>query len=152
MEPIRIVAGTAKHHEFLSACQIRMALETEDLALDPETVRLGVGAVLLDATKGRYYVAEDADGNPLACLLTIPEWSDWRNRTVLWIHSLYVIPTRRGKGIYKKLYSFLKDMVRDDPAYAGLRLYVDKRNANAAEVYRKLGMSSEHYELFEWLA
>jgi GNAT superfamily N-acetyltransferase len=152
MEPIHIVAGTAKHHEFLAACQIRMALETEDLALDPETVRLGVGAVLLDASKGKYFVAEDVDGTPLACLLTIPEWSDWRNRTVLWIHSLYVLPAHRGKGIYKRLYTFLKDKVRNDPAYAGLRLYVDKRNARASEVYRKLGMSAEHYELFEWLA
>jgi GNAT superfamily N-acetyltransferase len=152
MESIKILAATAKHHEFISSCQIRMALETEDLALDPETVRLGVGAVLLDENKGKYFVAEDADGNPLACLLTIPEWSDWRNRTVLWIHSLYVLPAHRGQGIYKKLYLFLKDMVRKDSAYAGLRLYVDKRNTKAAEVYRKLGMSSEHYELFEWLA
>jgi ribosomal protein S18 acetylase RimI-like enzyme len=151
MEPIHIVPGAAKHHDFISSCQIRMALETEDLALDPETVRLGVGAVLLDSNKGRYFVAEDADGAPLACLLTIPEWSDWRNRTVLWIHSLYVLPAHRGRGIYKKLYSFLKEMVRRDPAYAGLRLYVDKRNKKAADVYRKLGMSAEHYELFEWL-
>jgi RimJ/RimL family protein N-acetyltransferase len=28
---------------------------------------------------------------------------------------------------------------------------VDKRNKSAQEVYEKLGMSKEHYELFEWL-
>ena len=33
----------------------------------------------------------------------------------------------------------------------GLRLYVDKRNQAAARVYEKLGMTREHYDLFEWL-
>ena len=152
METLNIVLGSAKHHDFIAACQVRMALETEGMELDPDTVRLGVGAVLLDPAKGRYFVAEDADGIPVACLLTIPEWSDWRNRTVLWIHSLYVVPAFRGKGVYRRLYSHLKDLVQQDPGYAGLRLYVDKRNRHASEVYRKLGMNSEHYELFEWMA
>lgn len=152
MNPLHIVPGSAKHHDFLVASQVRMALETEGMQLDPETVRLGVGAVLLDPSKGTYYVAEEEDGTPVACLLTIPEWSDWRNRTVLWIHSLFVIPSFRGRGVYRALYGFLKEKVRHDPGLAGLRLYVDKRNSRAADVYRKLGMSSEHYELYEWMA
>jgi GNAT superfamily N-acetyltransferase len=151
MEEFNVVEGKARHHDFIVSSQLRMALETEGLNLDPETVKLGVGAVLLDPSKGRYFVAEDREGSPIACLLTIPEWSDWRNRTVLWIHSLYVTPAWRGRGVYRKLYDFLKAMVLVDPGFAGLRLYVDKRNESAAQVYRKLGMTAEHYELFEWL-
>ena len=42
-------------------------------------------------------------------------------------------------------------MVRESDQYAGLRLYVDKTNLRAIDVYQKLGMSDEHYHLYEWL-
>jgi hypothetical protein len=77
---IKMVEASGRHHEFIADAQVQMAFETENLRLDPATVRLGVGAVLLDATKGLYYVAENEEGIPVACMLTIPEWSDWRNR------------------------------------------------------------------------
>ena len=130
--------------------QIRMADESEGLALDPGTVAKGVAAVFDDPSKGRYYVAE-ADGRVLASLLTIPEWSDWRNATVLWIHSLYVVPEARRRGVFRRLYGELKRMVEDGDEFRGLRLYVDKTNHAAQEVYRTLGMSCEHYDLYEWL-
>ena len=38
--------------------QLSMALETEDLALDPAIVASGVAAVFEDPAKGRYWVAE----------------------------------------------------------------------------------------------
>jgi len=34
---------------------------------------------------------------------------------------------------------------------AGLRLYTDKSNRQAREIYEKLGMNKEHYHLYEWL-
>jgi len=37
------------------------------------------------------------------------------------------------------------------PELMGLRLYVDKQNKLAQEVYEKLGMNKHHYELYEWL-
>lgn len=83
--------------------------------------------------------------------LTIPEWSDWRNGTVLWIHSLYVIPKEREKGVFKKMFNFLKSMVEKSPEFIGLRLYVDKKNTSARKVYEKLGMNKDHYLLYEWL-
>ena len=35
--------------------------------------------------------------------------------------------------------------------WKGLRLYVDKTNLTAKQVYRALEMTDEHYQLFEWL-
>jgi GNAT superfamily N-acetyltransferase len=130
--------------------QIRMAEESEGLTLDPQTVASGVAAVFDDPAKGRYYVAE-ADGRVVASLLTIPEWSDWRNATVLWIHSLYVVPDARRRGVFRRLYGELKRMVEEREDLAGLRLYVDKTNRAAHEVYRAMGMTCEHYDLYEWL-
>lgn len=130
--------------------QILMARETEGLELDPATVERGVAAVFADPSKGEYRVAESA-GRVIASLLITPEWSDWRAATVWWIQSVYVVPEARGQGVYRALYEDLKRRVESDPGLAGLRLYVDRRNAAARRVYEKLGMSPEHYELFEWL-
>lgn len=127
-----------------------MARETEGLELDPETVGRGVGAVFADPSRGEYHVAE-AGGRMVGCLLVTPEWSDWRNGTVLWIQSLYVIAEMRGRGVYRRLYENLRARVQGSPGLRGIRLYVDKRNTAAQSVYARLGMTREHYELFEWM-
>lgn len=134
----------------IAGFQILMARETEDLELDPATVARGVDAVFTDPSKGEYWVAE-ADGRVVASLLTTYEWSDWRNGTVLWIQSLYVVPELRRQGIYRRMYAKLKDHVEASPGLRGIRLYVDRRNTRAQSVYAELGMTREHYELFEWM-
>lgn len=134
----------------LAEYQILMARETEELELDRSTVESGVAAVLADPGKGEYWLA-DEDGRVLACLLVTFEWSDWRNGTVLWVQSVYVLPEARGRGLYRRLYEHLKARVEAAPDLRGIRLYVDKRNAGAQRVYERLGMTREHYELFEWL-
>ena len=130
--------------------QLQMAQETEGLQLDKTLVRKGVHGVFHEPTRGTYWIAQEKD-KVLAVLLTIPEWSDWRNATVLWIHSLFVIPEAREKGVFKKLYLNLKKQVEQSPELAGIRLYVDKQNKPAQDVYEKLGMNKHHYELYEWL-
>jgi ribosomal protein S18 acetylase RimI-like enzyme len=130
--------------------QLRMARETEDLELDRGTVTRGVEAVFADPSKGRYWIAERA-GRIAGCLLTTYEWSDWRNGTVLWIQSLYVLPDERGRGISRALYEHLKHRVEADPDLKGLRLYVDRRNEAAQRTYARLGMNGEHYGVFEWM-
>lgn len=147
---MKIITPTLEHLELIVSSQIAMAKETEDFDLDPAKITAGARAVIEDSNKGKYYLAFEGD-KFLGMLLTIPEWSDWRCAQVLWIHSLYVIPQRRGKGIYKKMYSHLKEMVAASEDLAGLRLYVDKTNKSAMEVYKKLGMDDSHYALFEWL-
>jgi len=136
--------------ECIVELQLQMARETEGLELDKTVVSRGVHGVFEEPARGTYWVAEEKD-KVLGMLLAIPEWSDWRNGTVLWIHSLYIIPQARGQGVFKKLYLNLKKQVEQSPQLMGLRLYVDKRNKSAQKVYEKLGMSKEHYDLYEWL-
>lgn len=130
--------------------QLRMARETEDFELDLDTVTRGVGAVFADPGKGAYWVAERA-AQVVGGLLTTFEWSDWRNGVVLWIQSVYVVPGERGRGVYRALYEHLRRRVETDSGLKGIRLYVEKRNTAAQGVYERLGMTREHYELFEWL-
>jgi ribosomal protein S18 acetylase RimI-like enzyme len=130
--------------------QLAMAKETENIDLDPETVANGVLAVIKDSTKGCYYVAEKED-KVIGSLLTTYEWSDWRNGTILWIQSVYVLPEYRRKGVYSLLYSHIKKLVFENNDLKGIRLYTEKNNLTAQKAYKKLGMDADHYITFEWL-
>ncbi len=136
--------------EIIVHFQLAMAMETEGINLDSEIVRKGVNAVFKDPTKGNYYVAEE-NKQVIASLLTTFEWSDWRNGTVFWIQSVFVEPKHRGKGIFKDMYKSIQHMILENHELKGIRLYADKTNLNAHKVYEKLGMNSNHYQLYEWL-
>ena len=147
---VTIRKGTPDDAPAMVEFQIRMAWETERITLDRNTVTAGVRAVFEDPRKGTYWVAE-RDGGLVGSLLALPEWSDWRNGTVLWIHSLYVVPEARRQGVFSLLYGTLKRHVDSSPDLKGLRLYVEKQNRVARTVYESLGMTDEHYQLYEWL-
>lgn len=127
-----------------------MAFETEGLTLNDQDLEKGLKVVLSDANKGYYFVAQ-YDQETVGCLMVTPEWSDWRNGTVWWIQSVYVDKEYRRKGIYRKLYSHIQEWVKSEPSYKGIRLYVEKENTTAQQVYADLGMDGEHYKLFEWM-
>lgn len=130
--------------------QLAMALETEDLALDKETCTLGVAEVFKNSTRGSYYVVQH-ENKVIASLLIVPEWSDWRNGEVWWIHSVYVLPEFRKEKVFTQFYDYIKSKVQASTQVRGLRLYVDKRNEVAQRVYQKIGMNNQHYELYEWM-
>jgi len=129
--------------------QQKMAHETEHLQLDESVLVDGVGSVFDNPSLGFYLLAQD-EAQVIASMLLTPEWSDWRNSLFLWIQSLYVIPEYRKKGVFRMMYDHVRNMVSESDEYAGLKLYVDKGNTRAQEVYRKVGMEASHYNLFEW--
>jgi ribosomal protein S18 acetylase RimI-like enzyme len=136
--------------ETIARFQEAMALETENLRLDPATIRAGIQAILQDPAKGQYFLATDEAGVSGSLLITY-EWSDWRNSTVFWIQSVYVKPENRRKGIYKMLYRHVKELAMRSANVAGIRLYVDRTNSTAQKTYASLGMNGEHYQVFEWM-
>jgi ribosomal protein S18 acetylase RimI-like enzyme len=129
--------------------QQKMAWETEEMTLIPEIISKGVSGVFEDPSRGQYYVAEN-DGTVISSLLITYEWSDWRNSNVWWFQSVYVLPEFRRTGIFRKMYTFIKEEA-DKNKVAGLRLYVESNNIRARKTYEALGMSSEHYTMYEWL-
>jgi ribosomal protein S18 acetylase RimI-like enzyme len=86
----------------------------------------------------------------VASLLITHEWSDWRNCNVWWFQSVYVIPEFRRHGIFRKMYTHIKNLA-EEQGVAGLRLYVETKNRVAKKTYEKLGMRSEHYSFYEWM-
>ncbi len=127
----------------------RLASETEDKPLDPETVRAGVKALLSDARRGRYFVACDSTGQIVGQLMHTFEWSDWRNGDIWWLQSVYVHADFRRQGIFRKLNQHLEQLAESTPGVVGLRLYVENENARAQKTYRSLEFVEPGYRVME---
>ena len=140
--------GTASDLEFIVEANRRLALESEDIELDLTLLRPGVATVLADRSLGRYFVAE-AGGGPIGQMMLTYEWSDWRNGTFWWIQSVYVDDAYRGQGVFSALFRHAAGLASADPAVCGLRLYVDRANTRAQEIYAHLGLHASNYEFME---
>ncbi|MGH8865613.1 MAG: GNAT family N-acetyltransferase [Burkholderiales bacterium] len=145
---MRIRDATLADLEFIAGANLALAQETEGQALDPALLLPGVRAVFEEPGRGHYYLAE-IDGRPVGQLMTTYEWSDWRNGVFLWIQSVYVLPEYRGSGALKALYGHLLELARAESHICGIRLYVDRSNARALQVYERLGMHRSNYDVME---
>jgi GNAT superfamily N-acetyltransferase len=133
--------------EFIVAANVRLAEESEHLLLDEPTLREGVLSILNGLAPGRYWLAEQEDRIVGQLSITF-EWSDWRNRMVWWIQSVYVIPDARQRGVFRALHAHVRREAQAAGA-GGLRLYVDTTNTRAQAVYAAVGMDGAHYRVFE---
>jgi len=131
---------------------VRMALETEVLQLDPERALAGVTSLLSGPEKGAYFLAEVESAGRLSVagqLLITFEWSDWRNGNFWSIQSVLVASEFRGSGLFRALYAHVHALAKERKDVCGLRLYVDAHNEIARETYKKIGMKRTNYEIFE---
>ncbi len=150
--------ATEHDADWIAWAQVTMAYESEAEELDPPTVRAGVQHVFENPERMFYIVARRADDDgascpasePIGCLLVQKEWSEWRNAEVWWLHSLYVAPDWRKRGVFRGMYEELLRRAREAGA-KGVRLIVHKQNARAQQVYRSIGMTPDHYDLYEVL-
>lgn len=125
-----------------------MAKETEGRTLDLEMARKGVETLISDPSKGFYVLAESSGQTVGQCMITF-EWSDWRCGDFWWIQSVYILPGFRGQGILTRMYQHVLAMAGQREDVVGLRLYVDKGNRSAQEIYEHLGLKRSHYEMHE---
>ena len=127
---------------------LRLAEETEGIRLVPECVAKGVAAILADATKGLYFVAE-AQGQVVGQVMITYEWSDWRNGNLWWLQSVYVRQDFRRQGVFRALFRHLQELARKDGGVRGLRLYMHAENQRARHSYEQMGMKQTKYEVLE---
>ncbi len=145
---IRIRRAGAADAEMLADYNAAMARETEHISLNRERLLNGVRAVLDDAGKGFYLVAEAAGGVAGQMMITY-EWSDWRNGVFWWIQSVYVDPAWRRRGVFRGLYRHALEQARAAGDVCGLRLYVEQANQGAQRTYEELGMQKTVYDMYE---
>ena len=145
---LAIRRATSADAGIIAAFNAAIAAETEGLSLDRQRLDQGVGAVIADPSKGFYTVAE-ADGQVVGQMLITFEWSDWRNGVFWWIQSVYVSPEHRRRGVYTRILRQVMDEAKAIGNVCGFRLYVDKENAPAQQVYERLGLRQTNYDMYE---
>jgi GNAT superfamily N-acetyltransferase len=154
---LRIREARAADADLLARWNVAMALETEHKTLDPGTVRAGVAAGLADPARARYFIAmrealaagRETLAEPVGTLMLTREWSDWRNGEWWWIQSVYVEEGHRRQGVFAALYRHVEQLARDAGGVIGLRLYVERDNADAQRTYASLGMADAGYRIYE---
>jgi GNAT superfamily N-acetyltransferase len=155
--PLRIRAASTHDRDLLTQWALAMAYETEHKQLDPDTVAAGVEAAIADPGKARYFLAvreatvagRETISSAAGTLMLTREWSDWRNGDWWWIQSVYVAPAHRRQGVFAALYRHVETLARNAPGVVGLRLYVERDNANAHRTYQALGMVDAGYAIYE---
>ena len=145
---IQIRNATPADEATLAEFNSRLAAETEDRSLDSALINPGVGAVLNDPAKGRYWVAHD-DGLIVGQILVTYEWSDWRNGVFWWIGSVYIHADYRRQGVFSSLYKHVETLAREDEQVCGIRLCVENENVHAQQTYLTLGMREPGYRVME---
>ena len=125
-----------------------MAQETEDKGLDLSALKAGIESLLEDDSLGFYLLAE-IEGRQVGQLMITKEWSDWRNAHFWWLQSLYVEPEFRRQGVFRRLYDYVWQQAQSAGNVCGLRLYVERTNRQAQQVYVNLGMNLSHYDMYE---
>jgi RimJ/RimL family protein N-acetyltransferase len=128
--------------------QQRLAFETEGVKLDPDRLEKGM-KVMFDGSSRGYYAVALAKNEIAGCYMITYEWSDWRNGWVYWLQSVYIKESFRNQGVFKQMFNGLLTKIQNTPEVIGLRLYVDKSNVRAQQVYTSMGMNGEHYTVYE---
>lgn len=124
-----------------------MALETENIQLEPVVLTNGVTRLFDEPERGVYFVAE-INGTTVGSLMITFEWSDWRNMDIIWLQSVYVLPEYRKYGVFSALLDAVEAFAAK--TCSGLiRLYAKTNNITAHTVYRKKGFSDGHYAVWE---
>ena len=116
-----------------------VALEGSNETLCADKVLKAVQSFLKAPELGSYYVAEN-NNQIVGSLMIQKEWSDYKNGHRWWIHSVYVDPKHRQQGIYKAMYTYIKEQAQKSENVIGLNLYTDANNKVAQKSYEKLGM------------
>jgi ribosomal protein S18 acetylase RimI-like enzyme len=150
-DDVSIRPGDPRDIETLVEFNQSMARETEAKELDINILRAGVENLLKNNHQGFYVVAETgltSGSEVVGSLMVTFEWSDWRNGNFWWIQSVYIKPEFRRRGIYRRLYEFVKGLAENQNV-CGFRLYVEKENRIAQQTYEQLGMSESHYVMYE---
>ena len=145
---VQIREGRVEDTAIIAEYNQRMALETENKKLDMDTVMKGVKQGLLQPDKCQFFVAETQELVVGQAMITY-EWSDWDNRDLWWIQSVYVHPDYRQQGVFTKLYQHIESLARKEDKVRALRLYVKDDNTVGQSVYKKLEMSYSGYHVYE---
>jgi len=139
--------ATLNDAEIIAENNLLLAQESENIRIKHEMVIEGVKTIITDEQKGFYLVVENRNEIIGQMMITF-EWSDWRNKNIWWLQSVYVRKGWRRKGIFTQLLKTIKQRALEHNVDV-LRLYVHKNNKNAKKTYQQLKMIKEPYDIYQ---
>lgn len=139
--------ATLDDAESIAENNIKLALESESSKLTYKKTLNGVKSLIENPSKGFYIVTEE-NKSIIGQLMITFEWSDWQNKNIWWLQSIYVKKNFRKKGVFKKLIEKTKKLASENNVNL-LRLYVFKKNKTAIDVYKKIGFQKSEYLFFK---
>ena len=142
-----IIHPSEEYTEDLARFNTEMAWETEGKKLIKETITSGCRNLILQPKFGSFFTAIQ-DKKAIGNLLTTYEYNVALYKPIYWIQSVFVEKSHRGKGVFKSLFNKAINEARSKKIYS-VKLYVEKTNEKAKEVYQKLGMSNNDQEIYE---
>lgn len=145
---LKIRNATPNDADVIADFNCRLAMETENKALDAALVRRGVQRGLEQGEEVTYWVAE-TDQQTAGQLMLTREWSDWRDGWMYWLQSVYVLSEFRGQSVFRKLLAHATAQLQQRGDVVGLRLYVEEDNSPAIEIYKRLGFTNPGYRVME---
>ena len=133
--------------EQITKNNVLLAKESENLTIEDKTAFEGVKAVLSDEKKGFYLVAVE-NNKIIGQLMITFEWSDWHNKNIWWLQSVYVHKSWRRKGTFSTLFNDIMKKARENNVDV-LRLYVFNENTKAIDTYNAIGMDKKNYSIYQ---
>ncbi|EJE4187015.1 TPA: GNAT family N-acetyltransferase [Vibrio parahaemolyticus] len=122
------------------------AREAEGSIKIPETLEKGILVALRDPSIATYWVLVDENNTPVGSVSAVREWSDWNAGYYLWIQSMFLSKSQRGKGRMSLLLDAVKHEMKVQKGLE-LRLYVHKDNCTAVRAYQNAHFSKSDYEI-----
>ena len=126
---------------------LMLAKESEGKHIKYKTVLEGVKNVITDLKKGFYLVVEE-NNEIIGQMMITYEWSDWQNRNIWWLQSVYINNSWRKKGVFKQLLKNIKERALENNVDT-LRLYVHSNNIEAKQVYHQVKMIKKSYDFYQ---
>ena len=126
--------ATLEDSEVLVEFACKLAFDTEDKTLDRPLVKNAIERCISNPKLGCYFLAwdeNDPDKTPIGTTMLTYEMSVPLGGLIHWIQSVYVNSEHRNKGVFRKLYTHVKERAQADPLVKCVRLYVELENFTA---------------------
>jgi L-amino acid N-acyltransferase YncA len=144
---MKIRNAVLRDSKIIAENNLMLAEESENKNINYKTVLEGVKAVITDRTKGFYLVIEE-NNEIIGQMMVTFEWSDWQNKNIWWLQSVYIPKPWRMKGVFKQLFKTIKEVALENNVKT-LRLYVHSNNIKAKQVYHKVKMIKKPYDFYQ---